>query len=348
MLRQAEIVGANLYPKVNGSKPFAWLWVRTVECPNPACKCKMPLASSFVLSKRAGNAYWAEPVQNGDEFAFRIHKGICPEEKATNKVGSAGAKFQCSACGDLATDDYIKKAGQQHRLGMQLMAVVGTDADKKVYFEPDAAQIHASKMPKPDDLPTGSISTNAHWFSPPGFGLTEYADLFTARQLEMLTAFCNLIPQVVDKVASDALAVGMSDSSGPLADGGNGALAYGQAVGTYLALASQQNDDLSFNDLHLEQPKRNRACCHNAAGYPHDMDFCREKPVCRHNGVLFCDRGLYCGFCCLPADARQRPCDPAGCCPQGVSEKRNPVCRTALLRQCRLRGYVGLFLYLAA
>lgn len=237
MLRQAEIVGANLYPKVNGSKPFAWLWVRTVECPNPACKCKMPLASSFVLSKRPGNAYWAELVQNGDEFAFRIHKGICPEGKATNKVGSAGAKFQCPACGDLATDDYVKKAGQQHRLGMQLMAVVGTDADKKVYFEPDAAQIHASEMPKPDDLPAGSISTNAHWFSPPGFGLTEYADLFTARQLEMLTAFCNLIPQVVDKVASDALAVGMSDSSGPLADGGNGALAYGQAVGTYLALA---------------------------------------------------------------------------------------------------------------
>ena len=31
MLRQAEITGANLYPKVNGSKPFAWLWVRTVE-----------------------------------------------------------------------------------------------------------------------------------------------------------------------------------------------------------------------------------------------------------------------------------------------------------------------------
>lgn len=103
MLRQAEIVSANLYPNVNGSEPFAWLWVRTVECPNPACKCKMPLASSFVLSKHTSNAHWAEPVQNGDEFAFRIHKGICPEGKATNKVGSAGAKFQCPAGRELAT-----------------------------------------------------------------------------------------------------------------------------------------------------------------------------------------------------------------------------------------------------
>lgn len=29
---------------------IAWIWARTVKCPNPACGCEMPLVRSFVLS----------------------------------------------------------------------------------------------------------------------------------------------------------------------------------------------------------------------------------------------------------------------------------------------------------
>ena len=39
-----------LYPADNGKEAAAWIWTRTVECANPACKCKMPLSSSYVLS----------------------------------------------------------------------------------------------------------------------------------------------------------------------------------------------------------------------------------------------------------------------------------------------------------
>lgn len=50
----------NLYPQVNvpdelgGGKatPIAWIWARTVTCPNPACRCKTPLARSFDLFKK--------------------------------------------------------------------------------------------------------------------------------------------------------------------------------------------------------------------------------------------------------------------------------------------------------
>ena len=45
----------HLYPKVKVPKEqgggeatvIAWIWARTVKCPNPACGCEMPLASSF-------------------------------------------------------------------------------------------------------------------------------------------------------------------------------------------------------------------------------------------------------------------------------------------------------------
>jgi len=47
------------YPKAklaNGSQAtvIAWIWARTVTCPNPACEIETPLVNSFTLSKRKG------------------------------------------------------------------------------------------------------------------------------------------------------------------------------------------------------------------------------------------------------------------------------------------------------
>src|SRR5699024_9590604 len=95
----------------------------------------------------------------------------------------------------------------------------------------------AAAIKTPENIPSGQIAENSRWFSPPGYGFTDYTDLYTNRQLTMLSAFCDLIPQVIDKVASDALASGMSEAGGSLCDAGNGAWAYGQAIGTYLSLA---------------------------------------------------------------------------------------------------------------
>ena len=41
---------------------IAWLWARTVHCPNPACGARMPLVSSFWLSKKRGKKAWVEPI----------------------------------------------------------------------------------------------------------------------------------------------------------------------------------------------------------------------------------------------------------------------------------------------
>ena len=52
----------HLYPKVKvpndqgggEATVIAWIWARTVKCPNPACGCDMPLVNSFDLSKKKG------------------------------------------------------------------------------------------------------------------------------------------------------------------------------------------------------------------------------------------------------------------------------------------------------
>jgi len=70
-----------------------------------------------------------------------------------------------------------------------------------------------------------------------------FADLFTDRQLVALTTFSDLIAEVREKVRQDAIAFGMPDDGIPLADGGAGAQAYADAVGTYLALAVDRLSD---------------------------------------------------------------------------------------------------------
>ena len=68
----------HLYPKVKDGKGkehtvIAWIWARTVKCPNPACGCEMPLVRSFTLSKKKNNPAWTEPVYKDGSLLFKVH-----------------------------------------------------------------------------------------------------------------------------------------------------------------------------------------------------------------------------------------------------------------------------------
>ncbi len=215
---------------------YAWVWVRTTKCPNPACGCQMPMASSYVLSKLKGHEFWAEPEIIDKKVRFKIHKGTCPEEKESNKHGSNGSKFQCPACREITKDEYVKNTAKSGGLGMQMMAVSVLTKTGRIFAEPDDDQIRAADIPLVENPPIGSLPDNTRWFSPPGFGITEYADLYTRRQLLLLTTMCDLIPDIQKQAYEDALAAGMPEDESPLKDGGDGALAYSQAISVYLAL----------------------------------------------------------------------------------------------------------------
>ena len=133
--------------------------------------------------------------------------------------------------------------GAAHALGAQMLAVVTNTNGKKCFLVPSEIQKAAAEVEMPEEIPPGAIPTNAHWFSPPGFGITEYADLFTPRQMQMLCTFSDLVRKAQDMAASSALAAGMSETSGSLEAGGIGALAYGQAIGIYLAFVVNKMAD---------------------------------------------------------------------------------------------------------
>lgn len=250
MKQQAFRKIGHLYPKVKvpavqgggEATVIAWIWARTVKCPNPACGCEMPLASSFVLSKKKGKEAWVKPIPAGDHVEFEVQQGKCPKEYESFKVGRS-AVFKCPCCGEITTDAYVKKNGQQHKIGFQLMAVVAEGQHGRIYLSPDEEQKLTANASKPENYPDGSMPTNPRWFSPPAFGMTEYGDLFTNRQLTALTTFSELVREAQKKAGADAVAAGLPNDHIALSEGGTGARAYGEAVGVYLAFVIDKMTD---------------------------------------------------------------------------------------------------------
>ena len=54
---------------------IAWIWARTVTCPNPACGATMPLVRSFWLGKKKGKEAWVNPIVDGKAVRFEIGTG---------------------------------------------------------------------------------------------------------------------------------------------------------------------------------------------------------------------------------------------------------------------------------
>lgn len=237
MRAEAEKRIGHLYPKgPNGETVIAWLWARTVKCPNPACGAQMPLVRSFWLSKRKGKQAWVEPVvdQGNRTVRFEIRSGSGgPPEPP--KVGR-GAKFKCLYCGQVAPDEHIKTEGCLKRMGAQLLAVVCDGRNGRSYYNADREQEEISYQGIPTWEPDQELSEDKRAIWCPLYGLKTFADLFTPRQLVALTTFSDLVGEVRERVLADARGAGLADDGVPLNNGGAGATAYADAVATYLAL----------------------------------------------------------------------------------------------------------------
>ena len=243
MKREAFRRIGHLYPKVKvpheqgggEATVIAWIWARTVKCPNPACGCEMPLASSFVLSKKKDNEVWIKPIAEGNKMRFEVQHGKCPKEYETNKTGRSGS-FKCPACGTNTNPDYVKQESLKHRMGSQLMAIVAEGYHGRIYCSPSEEHIWASQIDAPDNCPSGSMSDDKRAITPPTYGMSEFQDIFTHRQLTILTTLSTLVAEAQAKAETDAVAAGIVNDHIALSEGGSGARAYGEAVGVYLAL----------------------------------------------------------------------------------------------------------------
>lgn len=255
MRDEAEKRIGYLYPKVEITaemvkerpdlKPYidkrltviAWLWARTVKSPNPAfAQVDVPLASTFMLSTKPGKEAYVEPVIEGCGYRFTVKVGNPKDtEAAKNGTKLARANFVCLMSGAPIPGDYIKAEGKAGRMGARMMAIVANGDRGRVYLAPTPEMESVAFKAEPTWRPSGDVPARLTGGTCVPYGLREWGDLFTSRQLVALTTFSDLVQEARESVKIDALPAGLLDDGKPLAAGGTGAAAYADAVGVYLA-----------------------------------------------------------------------------------------------------------------
>lgn len=246
---------------------IAWLWARTVKSPNPAFSTvEVPLTTTFVLSSREGKEVYVEPTVDGEKYRFDVKLGT-PTASADSgtKSSGRGANFICLLSGTPISGDYIKSEGQAGRMGARLLAIVAEGAKGRVYLSPTEAQEFTATEAMPLWRPSGDVPARLTGGTCVPYGLRQWGDLFTPRQLVVLTTFSDLIAEAISKCKKGAAGAGFLDDGIGLENGGKGATAYAEAIGVYLAfavskisnigssLASWMNDRGAFRETFARQ-----------------------------------------------------------------------------------------------
>ena len=217
---------------------IAWLWARTVKSPNPAfADVDIPLASTFILSKKNGKEAYVEPVIEDRAYCFTVKAGDPSEAAGLGTTAGKRHAFRCLMSGVPVTYDHIRREGRAGRMGARLMALVLQGDRGRIYLPPMAGHEAVALSSKPSWTPETRLPDNPRDIKPPIYGMTTFGEIFTARQLVALTTLSELVTESRGRIEQDAVAASMPAESVPLRLGGAGAAAYAESVSVYLALA---------------------------------------------------------------------------------------------------------------
>jgi putative DNA methylase len=201
--------------------PVAYLWTRTVRCKNPACGGTVPLArQTWLAKKKPGKkspgryvALRLDAETNRDKppgekrVRYEVVEATTPEGLGFNpSTGSRRGNIPCPFCGTVADSTYVKAEGQAGRMNVQPMAVLCTQSGEqgKIYSAVDEVpsnvwpnneairqRIEAlcieTKLTVPDE--STPVQVTGGGGSCHRYGMTQFKDVFTPRQLLALLTF---------------------------------------------------------------------------------------------------------------------------------------------------------------
>lgn len=292
MRNEAEKRIGHLYPKAKlpgggEATVIAWLWARTVTCPNPACGIEMPLVRSWWLGKKKGKEAYVIPKVVDGQVEYEIgHDPMSgPNEAVDGTVARTAAT--CISCGASVPLAYVRTEGRESRLGARLISVVAEGSRQREYLAPTSLDKLAADVERPASAPSGSLPP--HGLSPANpqtvriYGFDEWADLFTHRQLAALTTLSDLVAQTRERILADALAGGLAEGL-RLESGGVDASAYADSVATYLALGVSRTSDRLSGMSSWDSSRESIRNTFGRQAIPMAWDFAEVNPFSESSG----------------------------------------------------------------
>jgi len=215
----------------NKATVLTWLWCRTVSSPNPLAKGKhTPIFKSALIANKKNRYYWVDPKLNdcGDlEFHIEYSQSKPKVKGTVNRSG-----VTCLYSKTLIPLSHIRKEGLNGKLGHRLIAAVVLSNRKKMYISGDNVTIPL--VNPPDEIPNNEI---LHWSGCTNvcvYGMTQFKDLFSARQQTAMYTFASAIEEIHSEIFNDAVNFGLKDDKICFRSGGKGAVAYADAICFFL------------------------------------------------------------------------------------------------------------------
>lgn len=236
--------------KEQGLKPgdqltvMAWLWTRTVKCPNPACGIQMPLLSTLIVCEKKNRRIYINPIIGKDKITYTIRQGDKKIPLPPKK--GRGVQFSCLKCGEVAKEEYIKESGLADDSKFQLVSIVAEGPRGRIHFSPDEYHERVAHEVKPDWRPNIELSKHPQYMAPPRYKMNTFADLYTSRQVVALKTLSDLVPEVHSLILHD-LANLKKDH--PLLGDAEYAQAVCICLGMNVSRQSNRMSTLSFWDL---------------------------------------------------------------------------------------------------
>lgn len=204
--------------------PVAYLWTRTVTCKNPSCGATVPLVRQTWLCKKKGRYVALKMIAppGAKEVHFEVVEVADEKDLGFDPAAfSKGGNASCPFCGTVADSAYVKAEGCAMRMGQNLMALVCIRHGKqgKLYLSnervfdlfSDSGKLH---IPQDEDIqrkieslcartgvtvPNEPIEARMTGGICLPYGLINFGNLFTLRQIVSLITFISAVREVKEK-----------------------------------------------------------------------------------------------------------------------------------------------------
>lgn len=179
-----------------GERVLAYLWSHTINCPD--CGIKIPLAPNWWLDKESGSEGLAvKPEVSDGEITFdtvRLPDDVSKSEFDPSKGTVAYGKATCPNCNVTVDGDEVKEQARNSKMGEKIYGVYyerkgKTDNKRKLRAPTDKEKkVYRKAKEKVDSDPNLSTFLSQKRYVGPAdrsanYGLTEWRDMFNARQL---------------------------------------------------------------------------------------------------------------------------------------------------------------------